>query len=85
MDELTAVRELLAEPPPPGPDVVTAARARLERATRGTGAPRWHAPRRPWRLAAAAAAASLARALPESGDPGAGYQRTQNNSICATR
>ena len=37
MDELTAVRQLLAEPPPPAPDVVAAARARLERATRDTG------------------------------------------------
>ena len=62
MDELTAVRQLLAEPPPPAPDVVTAARARLERATRGTGAPRWHAPRRPWRLAAAAGLAAAVAA-----------------------
>ena len=58
MDELTAVRQLLTEPPPPAPDVVTAARARLERATRGAGTPRWHAPRRPWRLAAAAGLAA---------------------------
>jgi len=61
MDELTAVRQLLAEPPPPAPDVVTAARARLGRAARGTGAPggtplaarggsrRQLAWRRPWR------------------------------------
>lgn len=48
-DELTAIRQLLAEPPPPAADVVAAARARLERAARGTGAVR-HAPRRPWRL-----------------------------------
>lgn len=32
MDELTAVRQLLAEPPPPAPDIVAAARASLERA-----------------------------------------------------
>jgi hypothetical protein len=62
MDELTAVRQLLAEPPPPAPDVVTAARARLERATRGPGTPRWHAPRRPWRLAAAAGLAAAVAA-----------------------
>ena len=62
MDELTAVRQLLAEPPPPAPEAVTAARARLERATRGTGAPRWHAPRRPWRLAAAAGLAAAVAA-----------------------
>ena len=62
MDELTAVRELLAEPPPPAPDVVAAARVHLERATRGTGAPRWHAPRRPWRLAAAAGLAAAVAA-----------------------
>ncbi len=58
MDELTAVRQLLAEPPPPAPDVVAAARARLERATRDTGTPRWHAHRRPWRLAVAAGLAA---------------------------
>jgi hypothetical protein len=62
MDELTAVRQLLAEPPPPAPDVVTAARARLDRATRGTGTSRWHAPRRPWRLAAAAGLAAAVAA-----------------------
>ncbi len=62
MDELTAVRELLAEPPPPAPDVVTAARTRLERATPGPGAPRGHAPRRPWRLAAAAGLAAAVAA-----------------------
>ena len=39
MDELTAIRQLLAEPPAPAPDVMAAARARLERATEGTGAP----------------------------------------------
>ncbi len=32
MDELTAVRQLLAERPPPAPDTVAAARASLERA-----------------------------------------------------
>jgi hypothetical protein len=58
MDELTAVRQLLAEPPPPAPDVVAAARTRLERATRGTGAPRRFAHRRPWRLVAAAGLAA---------------------------
>jgi hypothetical protein len=62
MDELTAVRQLLAEPPPPAPDVVAAARTRLERATRGTGTPRWHAPRRPWRLVAAASLAAAVAA-----------------------
>lgn len=36
MDELTAVRLLLAELPPPAPEVVTAARARLDRAARGS-------------------------------------------------
>ena len=62
MDELAAVRQLLAEPPPPEPDVVTAARARLERATRDPGTPRWRAPRRPWRLAAAAGLAAAVAA-----------------------
>jgi len=60
MDELTAVRQLLAEPPPPAPDVVAAARARLKRSARGTGSPRWRAPRHPWRLAAAAGSAAAA-------------------------
>jgi hypothetical protein len=32
MDELAAVRQLLAERPPPGPATVAAARASLERA-----------------------------------------------------
>jgi hypothetical protein len=68
-DELTAIRQLLAEPPPPAPDVVTAARARLERAAQGTGVVR-HAPRRPWRLAAAAALAAAVAA-------GAGVITTQ--------
>jgi hypothetical protein len=64
MDELTAIRQLLAEPAPPEPDVVAAARARLEHTTRGTGVPRWRAPRRPWRLAATAgAAAAVAAAI----------------------
>jgi hypothetical protein len=58
MDELTAVRQLLAEPPPPAPDVVAAARAQLERATRGTGAPGRLASRRPWRLVMAAGLAA---------------------------
>ncbi|HXZ70636.1 MAG TPA: hypothetical protein VEH31_07180, partial [Streptosporangiaceae bacterium] len=56
-EELTAIRQLLAEPPPPAPDVVLAARARLDRAARGTMGFR-HAPRRSWRLAAAAALAA---------------------------
>jgi hypothetical protein len=64
MDELTAVRQLLAEPPPPAPGVVAAARTRLERATPGTGAPGRLAPGRPWRLAAAAGLAlAVAAAL----------------------
>jgi len=62
MDELTAVRQLLAEPPPPAPDVVAAARARLKRSARGTGSPRWRAPRHPWRLAAAAGLAAAVAA-----------------------
>ncbi len=62
MDELTAIRQLLAKPPPPAPEVVAAAQARLERAAGGTGTPRWHAPRRPWRLAAAAGAAAAVMA-----------------------
>ena len=60
-DELAAIRQLLAEPPPPAPAVVLAARARLERAARGTGGFR-HAPRRPWRLAAAGALAAAVAA-----------------------
>jgi len=50
MDELSAVQHLLAEPPP-GPEVVEAARLRLERAALGSTPPRtraagrgWHAP-----------------------------------------
>lgn len=62
MDELTAIRQLLVEPPPPATDVVTAARERLGRAFGGTGAPRWHAPRRRWRLAAAAGLAAAVAA-----------------------
>src|SRR5262249_58865328 len=42
MDELSAVQRLLAEPPP-GPDVVEAARLRLERATEGRTPPRTRA------------------------------------------
>lgn len=50
MDELSAVQHLLAEPPP-GPEVVEAARLKLERAALGSTPPRaraagsgWHAP-----------------------------------------
>jgi hypothetical protein len=50
MDELSAVQHLLAEPPP-GPEVVEAARLRLEHAALGSTPPRtraagrgWHAP-----------------------------------------
>src|SRR5215475_8185041 len=48
MDELSAVRQLLAEPPP-GPDVVEAARLRLERAAQGRMPPRSRAAGRGWR------------------------------------
>jgi hypothetical protein len=79
MDELTAIRQLLAEPPPPAPDVVAAARARLGRATGGTGAPRRRFPLRRWRLAvagglAAAVAAGLitAQVVAPAGAPPAG-------------
>jgi hypothetical protein len=76
MDELSAVQQLLAEPPP-GPDAVEAARQRLERAAQGrtplrTRAPGegWHGPARarralrsrhwPGWLAPVAAAAAVA-------------------------
>ncbi len=62
MDELTAVRQLLAEPPPPAPDVVAAAQARLERATRRTGVAGRAVPRRPWRLGIAAGLAAAVAA-----------------------
>src|SRR5215469_5962465 len=62
MDELTAIRQLLAEPPPPAPDVVAAARARLEQATEGARAPRRCSPRRRWRLAAAGGLAAAVAA-----------------------
>lgn len=78
MDELTAIRQLLAEPPPPAPDVIAAARTRLERATEGTRAPR-RSVRRRWRLVAAgglaaAVAAGLitAQAVTPAGAPTAG-------------
>jgi hypothetical protein len=63
-DDLTMVRHLLAEPPPPAPDIVASARAALDRATRdnlGRGRHPHPAlrPRRRYRLAAAAAAALL--------------------------
>lgn len=48
MDELSAVQRLLAEPPP-GPDVVEAARLRLERAAQGRTPPRTRADSRGWR------------------------------------
>ena len=48
MDELGAVQRLLAEPPP-GPDVVEAARLRLERAARGRTPLRTRAAGRGWR------------------------------------
>jgi hypothetical protein len=87
MDELTAIRQLLAEPPPPTPDVVTAARARLDRAARGsldgaargTGASRRRARGRAWwpaavaGLAAAVAAAVItAQAIPSGARPQTG-------------
>jgi hypothetical protein len=79
MDELTAIRQLLAEPPPAAPDVTAAARARLERATEGHPAPRPRSVRRRWRLAAAgglaaAVAAGLitAQAVAPAGAPTAG-------------
>jgi hypothetical protein len=49
MDELSAVQRLLAEPPP-GPDVVEAARVRLERVTLGRTPPRTRAAGRGWRV-----------------------------------
>src|SRR5215510_128983 len=48
MDELSGVQRLLAEPPP-GPDVVEAARLRLERAAQGRMPPRSRAAGRGWR------------------------------------
>lgn len=48
MDELSAVQQLLAEPPP-GPDVVEAARLRLERVTQGGTPPRTRAASGGWR------------------------------------
>jgi hypothetical protein len=51
MDELTAVRQMLAEASPPSPEVVAAARARLEFAARGGAVPRRLTLRRPGRLA----------------------------------
>jgi len=48
MDELGAVQQLLAEPPP-GPDVVEAARLRLERAAQGRTPLRTRAAGRGWR------------------------------------
>jgi hypothetical protein len=78
MDELSAVQQLLAEPPP-GPDAVEAARLRLEHAAQGhvplrsrAGGRGWHAPRlvrragpRRWPgwLAPLAAAAAVAGAI----------------------
>lgn len=41
MDELTAVRQMLAEQPPPEPDETAMARARLNRAMAGAGIRRW--------------------------------------------
>jgi hypothetical protein len=57
-DDLTRVRHLLAEPPPPAPDVVAAARATLDQATRNHPR-RLHQPHRAHRLVAVAAAALL--------------------------
>src|SRR6266571_4191253 len=48
MDDLSAVQRLLAEPPP-GPDVVEAARLRLERAAQGRTPLRTRAAGRGWR------------------------------------
>lgn len=79
MDELSAVQQLLAEPPPE-PEVVEAARLRLERAVLGSAPPRaraagtnWHAPvpvrhgaaprRWPGWLAPVAAAAAAAAVI----------------------
>jgi hypothetical protein len=62
MDELTAIRQLLASPPPPAPDVVAAAQARLERAARGSGARGWRAQGRRGRLAVAAGLAAAVAA-----------------------
>jgi hypothetical protein len=50
MDELSAVHRLLAEPPP-GPDVVEAARLRLERAAQGRSPLRTRAAGRGWHAA----------------------------------
>jgi hypothetical protein len=49
MDELRAVQQLLAEPPP-GPDVVEAARLRLEHAARGRTPARSRAAGQGWRV-----------------------------------
>ncbi len=70
MDELNAVRQLLAEPPPT-PDVITAARTRLEHATLDTRTTRrriaghtWRpAPRRVWRPVTAAGVAAAVVAV----------------------
>jgi hypothetical protein len=79
MDDLTAIRQLLAEPPSPAPDVIAAARTRLERATAGAGAPRRRPVRRRWRLVAAgglaaavAAGLIIAQAATPAGAPPAG-------------
>jgi hypothetical protein len=50
MDELTAVRQLLAERPPPAPATVAAARASLERASLGEGGRNGEPGRVPLRL-----------------------------------
>jgi hypothetical protein len=62
MDELTAIRQLLT-PPPPAPDVVAAAQARLERAARGSAARGQRAPGRLGRPGRLAVAAGLAAAV----------------------
>lgn len=63
MDELSAVQQLLAEPPP-GPDAVEAARLRLERTAHGHMPLRTRAHSRGWRAPALARRAVGARRWP---------------------
>jgi hypothetical protein len=62
MDELTAVRQLLADDSPSGPEVATRARARLDSAIAGVGKSRRHPARRTWRLQVAAGLAVVVAA-----------------------
>jgi len=63
MDELSAVQQLLAEPPP-GPDAVEAARLRLEHAAQGRTPLRTRAAGRGWRTPVLARRAAAPRRWP---------------------